>query len=61
VDLDLIAKRLETLSTVRRLPYVIAFSAGEHDVTLFDDGRALVKGTSDPAVARSVYDRFIGS
>jgi adenylyltransferase/sulfurtransferase len=61
VDLDAVAKRLETLGAVRRLPYVLAFSAGAHDVTLFDDGRALVKGTSDPALARSIYDRFIGS
>jgi adenylyltransferase/sulfurtransferase len=61
IDLDAVAKRLAALGAVRRLPYVIAFSAGAHDVTLFDDGRALVKGTSDPAAARALYDRFIGS
>lgn len=30
-------------------------------LTLFPDGRALVHGTSDPAVARSIYAKFIGS
>jgi len=30
-------------------------------VTLFADGRALVQGTTDVTVARSLYARFIGS
>jgi adenylyltransferase/sulfurtransferase len=30
-------------------------------MTLFPDGRAIIKGTSDPAIARSLYARYIGS
>jgi adenylyltransferase/sulfurtransferase len=30
-------------------------------MTIFADGRAIVKGTQDPAVARSLYARFIGA
>jgi adenylyltransferase/sulfurtransferase len=30
-------------------------------LTLFADGRALVHGTSDPALARSIYAKFVGS
>ena len=30
-------------------------------LTVFGDGRAIVGGTDDPAVAKSVYARYIGS
>jgi len=29
-------------------------------MTIFPDGRAIVKGTADPAVARSLYARYLG-
>lgn len=31
-----------------------------YDLTLFPDGRALIRGTSDPALARSLYARYVG-
>ena len=31
------------------------------EITVFPDGRAIIKGTEDPAVARSLYSRYIGS
>ena len=31
------------------------------EMTVFADGRAILKGTQDPAVARSLYARFIGA
>jgi adenylyltransferase/sulfurtransferase len=30
------------------------------ELTIFPDGRAIIRGTSDPAVARSLYSRYIG-
>jgi adenylyltransferase/sulfurtransferase len=30
-------------------------------MTVFPDGRAIIKGTQDPAIARSLYARYIGS
>ncbi len=32
-----------------------------YELTVFGDGRAIVKGTSEPAAARSVYARYVGS
>jgi adenylyltransferase/sulfurtransferase len=61
VDLPGLARRLAPLGAVRLLEYVLVFTAGGHELTVFEDGRALVKGTSDPSVARSVYDRYVGS
>lgn len=32
----------------------------DYEITLFSDGRAIIKGTDDPGVARAVYSRYIG-
>lgn len=55
-----LAPRLEALGTVKFNAHLLRFSTGEYDITLFPDARAIVKGTSDPAVARSLYSRYFG-
>ena len=40
---------------------LLRFRRDPYTVTVFPDGRALIQGTTDPAVARSLYARFIGS
>jgi molybdopterin-synthase adenylyltransferase len=30
-------------------------------LTVFPDGRAIIKGTTDSAVARSIYARYVGA
>jgi adenylyltransferase/sulfurtransferase len=32
-----------------------------YELTLFKDGRAIIKGTEDPALARSVYAKLVGT
>jgi adenylyltransferase/sulfurtransferase len=39
----------------------VRFNSGEYEVTVFRDGRAIIKGTDDVAAARSVYARFVGT
>lgn len=34
---------------------------GERELTLFADGRAIIRGTSDPAEARALYARYVGA
>ncbi len=54
---------LETLSKVFQLEhnaYLLKFHCGEYEIVLFRDGRAIVFGTEDPQVARSLYGRYIG-
>lgn len=31
------------------------------ELTIFPDGRAIIRGTSDPAVARTLYSRYVGT
>jgi adenylyltransferase/sulfurtransferase len=40
---------------------LLRFRRGDHTLTLFADGRAIIQGTTDIGVARSLYARFIGS
>ncbi len=61
VDFAELASKLESLGTVRSNPFVMQFSAAPYELTIFPDGRAIIKGTSDPGLARSLYARYIGS
>ena len=40
---------------------LLRFRRGEQTITVFPDGRALIQGTTDPALARSLYARFLGT
>lgn len=60
VSLDEVAARLERVGDVRRGNGVIVFTVGDHQLTLFPDGRALIRGTEDEAIARSLYSKYIG-
>ena len=61
VDFAEMERRLQPHGTVKCNRLLLRFERGEHTVTVFADGRALVQGTTDPALARSLYARFIGS
>ncbi len=61
VDFAAMQRRLEPHGAVRHNKMLLRFQRGEHTITLFADGRALIQGTADAAVARSLYARFIGS
>ncbi len=56
-----LAARLTGLGTIRANEFALRFDDGEHEVTVFPDGRAIIKGTTDPGVARSVYSRYLGN
>jgi adenylyltransferase/sulfurtransferase len=52
---------LQPHGRVRFNDFVLKFWREPHEITLFPDGRAIIKGTTDTAVARSLYARFVGS
>ena len=61
VDFAEITERLRAHGTVRHNDFVLKFLRDPYELTLFPDGRAIIKGTTDTAVARSLYARFVGS
>lgn len=62
LDLAELSRRLErTFAGVRRNDFLLRFQVPPYEMTVFSDGRAVIKGTHDPAVARSLYARFIGA
>jgi molybdopterin/thiamine biosynthesis adenylyltransferase len=61
IDFSEITRRLEPHGTVRHNEFVLKFWREPYELTLFPDGRAIIKGTTDTAIARSLYARFVGS
>ena len=61
VDLAEVGQRLAPHGRVRQNGFMLKFSKEPYELTLFPDGRAIIKGTSDPAIARSLYARYIGN
>ncbi|GGE33229.1 thiazole biosynthesis adenylyltransferase ThiF [Pullulanibacillus camelliae] len=60
-NLETLAQQLARLNgTVKRNPFLINFEIGEHRLVIFQDGRVLVHGTKDIAVAKTLYTRYIG-
>lgn len=61
IDFAEMQRRLESLGVVRHNEFVLKFWREPYEMTLFPDGRAIIKGTTDTGVARSLYARFVGS
>ncbi len=61
VNLDVLAERLGSLGQVSRNPYLVRIAVGEFLLTVFADGRTIVGGTDDPAVARTVHAKYVGN
>ena len=61
IDFAEMQRRLQALGTVRHNEFVLKFWREPYEMTLFADGRAIIKGTTDTGIARSLYARFVGS
>jgi molybdopterin/thiamine biosynthesis adenylyltransferase len=62
LDLAALRNRLApSVADVRNNEFLLRFRIPPYEMTVFADGRAILKGTKDPAVARSLYARYIGA
>jgi molybdopterin-synthase adenylyltransferase len=61
LDLADLAERLAPLGVVRANEFALRFEIPPYLLTIFPDGRAIVKGTTDVGVARSLYARYVGA
>ena len=61
IDFAEMQRRLEAHGIVRHNEFVLKFWSEPYEMTLFRDGRAIIKGTTETGVARSLYARYVGS
>lgn len=61
IDFTEMGRRLQPHGMVRHNDFALKFWHDPYEMTLFPDGRAIIKGTTDTAVARSLYARYVGS
>jgi adenylyltransferase/sulfurtransferase len=61
IDLIALANELRGVGEVRANEYAVRVVLDAHELTVFQDGRAIIKGTEDAAVARTLYARYVGS
>jgi len=62
LDLTALSKRIApTVAEVRENGFLLRFRVPPYEMTVFADGRAIIKGTRDTSVARSLYARYIGA
>jgi molybdopterin/thiamine biosynthesis adenylyltransferase len=61
LDLATVSERLKPHGAVRHNEFVLKFWKEPYEMTLFPDGRAIIKGTTETAVARGLYARYVGS
>jgi molybdopterin-synthase adenylyltransferase len=60
MDFPQLETRLRPHGSVRHNEFVLKFWREPYEITLFRDGRAIIKGTTDHGLARSLYARYIG-
>jgi adenylyltransferase/sulfurtransferase len=56
-----LAERLRPVGEVRYNDFLLRFNVDAYELTVFPDARAIIKGTDDEQVARSIYARYIGN
>jgi adenylyltransferase/sulfurtransferase len=61
IDLEALARRLRAAGEVIQNRFLVRVHLEGYDLTVFADGRSMVKGTADPATARSLVSRYVGA
>lgn len=60
LDLAALRERLLPLGEVRANEFALRFFPAPYEMTIFPDGRAIIKGTTDIGIARSLYAKYVG-
>lgn len=61
IDLEALSDRLKKLGAVEANEWLVRLAVGDYVITAFRDGRAIVGGTDDVAVARKLYAQYLGA
>jgi adenylyltransferase/sulfurtransferase len=61
VSLENLATQLESAGKVVANPYLVRLFVDDYTITIFADGRSIISGTQDVAVAKSVHAKYVGA
>jgi adenylyltransferase/sulfurtransferase len=61
IDLSRLAETLRGIAEIRSNEFALRARIDPYELTVFPDGRAIVKGTTDIGIARSLYARYVGA
>jgi adenylyltransferase/sulfurtransferase len=61
LDFQQLAERLSATGEVKFNDYLLRFRTGEFELTVFQDARSIIRGTSEVKTARSLYAKYIGN
>jgi molybdopterin-synthase adenylyltransferase len=60
LDFKELASRFEKIGEAKFNPFLFQAKVDDYEFTVFPDGRAIIKGTNDPAQAKTIYSKYIG-
>jgi adenylyltransferase/sulfurtransferase len=61
IDLDALARRLMPLGALEKNRFLLRANIDDYQLTIFANGRAIISGTYDLALAKSLYSRYVGA
>lgn len=61
LNFEELAERLRPTGEVKFNDYLLRFRTGEYEMTIFQDARSIIRGTSEIKTARSLYAKFVGN
>jgi adenylyltransferase/sulfurtransferase len=61
LNFEELAERLRPTGEVKFNDYLLRFRTGEFELTIFQDARSIIRGTSEIKTARSLYAKFVGN
>ena len=61
LDLDELAQRLAPLGSFEKNRFLLRAVIDDYQFTVFANGRAIISGTYDLALAKSLYSRYVGA
>ncbi len=60
IDLPNLAEKLKNVGEIKINEYLMRLKVENYELTVFKDARAIIRGTDDASIARSIYAKYIG-
>ena len=61
INFEELAAKLRPTGEVKFNDYLLRFRTGDFELTVFQDARSIIRGTSEIKTARSLYAKFVGN